>query len=166
MRRAKKVIVDVSSEFEKLTGRKYDLFEEYKTDDAEVAVVVLNSTAGTAKFVADEMRNKGIKVGVIKPRVFRPFPVDEIAKSLSRFKAVAVLDKVDGFNAAGGPLFTDIAAGLYANSINNTRLINYTYGLGGRDVDPSQLERVYNELKNIASTGKVESVYNYLGVRE
>lgn len=166
MRRAKKVIVDVSSEFEKLTGRKYGLFEEYKTDDAEVAVVVLNSTAGTAKFVADEMRNKGIKVGVIKPRVFRPFPVDEIAKSLSRFKAVAVLDKVDGFNAAGGPLFTDIAAALYAKSINNTKLINYTYGLGGRDVDSSQLERVYNELINIASTGKMESVYNYLGVRE
>lgn len=166
MSNAKKVILEVSEEFAKLTGRKYGLFEEYKTDDAEVVAVILNSTAGTAKYVVDQFRKQGKKVGLIKPRVFRPFPVDEIAAALSKFKAVAVMDKADSFNAAGGPLFTDVTSALYAKGVLGPKVINYIYGLGGRDVKADDIEVVYNELLNIASTGKVASVYNYLGVRE
>jgi pyruvate ferredoxin oxidoreductase alpha subunit len=85
----KRVILEVAEEFEKLTGRKYGFFEEYRMDDAEVAVVVMNSTAGTAKTVVDELREQGVKAGLIKPRVFRPFPFEEIGKALSGLKAVA-----------------------------------------------------------------------------
>ena len=86
MRAAKDVILEVSEEFAKMTGRKYGLFEEYKMEDAEVAIVVLNSTAGTAKHTIDELREKGVKAGLIKPRVFRPFPVTEIAQALKMLK--------------------------------------------------------------------------------
>lgn len=163
---AKKVILEVSKEFAKMTGREYGLFEEYKTEDAEVVAVILNSTAGTAKYVVDQMRAEGKKVGLIKPRVFRPFPVDEITAALSKFKAIAVMDKADSFNAAGGPLFTEITSAMYAKGVVAPKVINYIYGLGGRDVRSNDIEVVYNELLKIAGTGKVDSVYNYLGVRE
>ncbi|MCX8128954.1 MAG: pyruvate ferredoxin oxidoreductase [Clostridia bacterium] len=166
MMNAKKVILEVSAEFEKMTGRKYGLFEEYKTEDAEVVAVILNSTAGTAKYVVDQLRAQGKKIGLIKPRVFRPFPVDEIVAALSKFKAIAVMDKCDSFNAAAGPLFTEITSALYAKGVFGPKVVNYIYGLGGRDVKTETIEFVYDELLKIASTGKVESVYNYLGVRE
>ena len=102
MRNAKQVILDVSKDFEKMTGRRYSLFEEYKLDDAEVAIVCMNSTAGTTKFVVDSLRAKGIKAGLLKIRVYRPFPGEEVAKALAHVKAVAVLDKSDSLNAAGG----------------------------------------------------------------
>jgi pyruvate ferredoxin oxidoreductase alpha subunit len=166
MMNAKKVIVDVSEEFYKMTGRKYDLFEEYNKDGAEVAVVVLNSTAGTAKYVSDQYKEKGKKVAVIKPRVFRPFPVDELAPALSKYKAIAIMDKADSFNAAGGPLFTEVTSAMYAKGVTSPKVINYIYGLGGRDVKATDIETVINKLFEISSTGKVDTVYNYLGVRE
>jgi pyruvate ferredoxin oxidoreductase alpha subunit len=125
MANAKKVILEVSEEFAKMTGRSYGLFEEYKTEDADVVTVILNSTAGTAKFVVDQLRAEGKKVGLIKPRVFRPFPVDEITEALSKFKAVAVMDKADSFNAAGGPLFTEVTSGMFAKGVFGPKIINY-----------------------------------------
>ncbi len=166
MNNAKKVILEVAEDFAKMTGRKYGLFEEYNTEDADVAIVVLNSTAGTAKYVSDILRKQGKKVGVIKPRVYRPFPVDEIAAALSKFKAVAVLDKADSLNAAGAPLFTDVTSALFVKGVKDTKAVNYVYGLGGRDVTFEHIESVYNDLLKIAETGKVEKVYNYLGVRD
>lgn len=166
MKNAKRVILEVSEEFAKLTGRKYGLFEEYKTEDADAIIVVLNSTAGTAKYVVDKLRKEGKKVGVLKPRVFRPFPVDEIAEALSKCKAIAVMDKADSFNAAGGPLFTEITSAMLVKGACEPKTINYIYGLGGRDVKADDIEAVYSNLFEIIETGKVESVYNYLGVRE
>jgi pyruvate ferredoxin oxidoreductase alpha subunit len=165
MKNSKKVILEVAKEFEKLTGRKYGLFEEYQMADAEVAIVVINSTAGTAKDVVDELRKQGVKAGLIKIRVFRPFPVDEIALALSKCKAVAVMDKADSLNGAGGPLFTDVTSAMYGR-VNGVKTINYIYGLGGRDVKTDDIKVVYDELINIAKTGVVKEVYNYLGVRE
>jgi len=166
MNNAKRVILEVAREFAKLTGREYGFFEEYKTEDAEVAVVVLNSTAGTTKFVVDQLRSEGKKVGLVKPRVYRPFPADEIAEALSKFKAVAVLDKAASCNGAGGPLFTDVTSAMFVKGACSTKVINYIYGLGGRDVKADEIRSVYEELLKIADTGKVDSVYNYLGVRE
>ena len=162
---AKQVILDVSKEFEAATGRKYELFEKYMLDDAEVAIVVINSTAGTAKAVVNELREKGVKAGLLKIRVYRPFPAEEIAKALAHVKAVAILDKTDGLNAAGGPVFTDVTSALYSNNIS-IKAINYIYGIGGRDVRTDDIEEVYNELIKIKDTGVVENVYNYLGVRD
>ena len=164
MKNAKEVILEVSKKFEEMTGRKYGLFEEYMMEDAEIAIVVLNSTAGTAKYVVNKLREKGIKAGLIKPRVYRPFPVTEIADALKGLKAIAVMDKADSLNAAGGPLFTDVTSAMFVNNVN-VPTINYIYGLGGRDVKEDDIEKVYSNLQKIAETGKVESVYNYLGVK-
>ncbi|WP_427337676.1 pyruvate synthase subunit PorA [Caloranaerobacter sp. DY30410] len=165
MKNAKKVILEIAKEFEALTGRKYGLFEEYKMEDAEVAIVVLNSTAGTAKEVVDELREKGVKAGLIKIRVFRPFPVEELRDALKHVKAIAVMDKADSFSAAGGPVFVETRAALYDTETKPV-VISYIYGLGGRDVRTDDIMKVYNDLLEIVKTGEVKSVYNYLGVRE
>ncbi|MDA3730507.1 pyruvate ferredoxin oxidoreductase [Niameybacter massiliensis] len=163
MRKAKQVILDVSAEFEKLTGRSYGLFEEYMMDDAEKAIVIIGSTAGTAKAVVNELRAKGEKVGLIKVRVFRPFPAEEMAASLAKCKAVAVLDKCDGFTGKGAPLFNEVCTAMY---FDETRplAVNYIYGLGGRDVRVDDIEKVYNDLTEIVACGKVNDPYRYLGV--
>ena len=164
MKNAKKVIKEVSKEFEELTGRKYSLFEEYKTEDADIVIVAMNSTAGTAKFTADKLRKQGIKAGVLKVRVFRPFPGEEIAKALANAKAVAVLDKADGLNAVGGPLFTDITSAMQVSKVS-VPTVNYIYGIGGRDTKVSDLESVYTDLQEIVKTGKIDNPYRYLGLR-
>lgn len=165
MKNAKKVIEDVAKDFERMTGRKYELIEKYMMDDAEIAVVVLNSTAGTARYVVNQLREKGIKAGLVKPRVFRPFPVDEIADALKNCKAVAVMDKADSLNAAGGPLFTEVTSAMYVKGVTEPKVVNYIYGLGGRDVKADDIESVYNRLSDIAATGNIGEVYNHLGVR-
>lgn len=163
MRKAKDVILEVSKEFEKLTGRSYGLFEEYKMDEAERAVVVIGSTAGTAKAVVDELRAKGEKVGLIKVRVFRPFPAEEIAKALANCKAVAIMDKCDGFNGKGAPLFNEVCSALYFDE-TKPLAVNYIYGLGGRDVRVDDIEKVFSDLTEIVASGKVDDPYRYLGV--
>jgi len=165
MKNAKKVILQVAEEFEKITGRKYGFFEEYKLDDAEIAVVCMNSTAGTTKYVVDELRNKGIKAGLLKIRVFRPFPTEEVANAISHLKAVAILDKSNSLNAAGGALFEDVVSSLYVNN-KNVPAVNYIYGIGGRDTKSDDIEKVYNDLLQIAEQGKVENPYRYLGLRK
>ena len=165
MRNAKKVIAQVSKEFEELTGRKYSFFEEYKLDDAEIAIVCMNSTAGTTKFVVDQLRNKGIKAGLLKIRMFRPFPTEEIAKALSHLKAVAVLDKADSLNGAGGALFEDVTSAMFVNKVQ-VPTVNYIYGIGGRDTTSKDIESVYTDLTEIANNGETNDFYRYLGVRK
>ena len=164
MRKAKDVILDVAKDFEKWTGRHYDLFEGYKLEDAELVIVCMNSTAGTVKFVVNKLREQGIKAGLLKVRVYRPFPAGEIAKALSNAKAIAVLDKSDSLNAAGGALFTDVTSGMFVNGVN-VPTISYVYGIGGRDVPATQIESVYNDLAEIAKTGNMGNPYRYLGLR-
>lgn len=164
MKNAKEVILNVAKDFEKMTGRKYSFFEEYKTEDADFVIICMNSTAGTAKYEADKLREQGIKVGVLKLRVFRPFPAEEIAKAISHVKAVAVLDKADGLNAVGGPLFTDVTSGLYTNGVQIPTL-SYIYGIGGRDIKAEEIGTVYKDLSEVAKFGKVENPYRYLGLR-
>ena len=165
MRNAKKVILEVSQEFEKLTGRKYSFFEEYKMEDAELVVVCMNSTAGTTKAVVDDLRNKGVKAGLLKIRVFRPFPAEEVAKALSNAKAIAVLDKADSLNGVGGALFEDVVSGMYVNN-KNVPIVNYVYGIGGRDTTTKEISSVYSDLQKIADTGNVDNPYRYLGLRK
>lgn len=164
MKNAKKVILEVANDFEKLTGRKYGLFEEYKLDDCDVAIVCMNSTAGTAKVVVDELRDKGIKAGLLKLRVFRPFPAEEIAQALSKVKAVAVLDKSEALSGAGGVLFNEVTAGMYTSNIN-IPTVNYVYGIGGRDTTANDIESVYTDLLDIVKTNRVDNPYRYLGLR-
>ena len=164
MKIAKKVILEVAKDFEKMTGRKYELFESYKLEDAEIAIVCMNSTAGTTKVVVDELREKGIKAGLLKLRVFRPFPAEEIAKALENVKAVAVLDKADSLNACGGALFTDVTSGMYVNKCN-VPTVSYIYGIGGRDTTTKDILSVYEDLQEIVENKKIDNPYRYLGVR-
>ncbi len=164
MRNAVKVIPKIAKEFAKVFGREYGFLEGYKLNDAEVAIVALGSTVGTARAVVDSLRAKNIKAGILKLRVFRPFPEEEILSSLKHLKAIAVLDRADALNAIGGPLYNEIRAALYNKS--SISVVNYIYGLGGRDIGLDDINRVYSEALEIAKTGKVKEKVAYLGVRE
>ncbi len=164
-KRVPKVVLEVAKEFEKISGRKYELFENYRLDDAEIGIVILNSAAGTTKDVIDEYRERGVKVGLLKPRLYRPFPYEEVANALKNLKAVCVLDRADAFGGSFGPLYLDIAASL-CNFSQKPILINRIYGLGGRDFMPEHAAEVIEELKDIAQTGKIIKLKEYIGVRE
>lgn len=159
------VVREVADEFAKITGRRYDLFETYNLEDAEMGIVVLNSTAGTAKEVIDQLRRDGKKVGLLKPRLFRPLPVEELRKALAHLKVIGVMDRADTFGGFGGPLFSDIRSILY-DLDNRPIVVDYIYGLGGRDVTMDQIHKVFEDLDFINKTGRVESLISYLGVRE
>lgn len=163
--KAKGVILEVGKEYGRLTGREYGFFEEYRLKDADVAIVVMSSAAGTVKEVVDELREKGIKAGLLKPRVFRPFPSEEIARSLVGKKVVAILDRADSFGSAGGPLFPEIRSALY-DLPTRPKIINKIFGLGGREFGLSDVRAVYDELLDIARTGNIRILKEYITVRE
>lgn len=165
MRASKKVIADVSKDFELLTGRKYSFFEEYMLDDAEIAIVCMNSTAGTTKAVINKLRTQGIRAGLLKLRMFRPFPSEEISNALSHLKAVAILDKADSLNASGGALFEDITSAMYVNK-KTVPMVNYIYGIGGRDTKEDDLEKIFLDLLKIVKTGNIDNPYRYSGLRK
>jgi len=158
MRHVTPVLNQVQEEFAKISGRKYDIIEPYRMDDADYAVIAMGSTAGTLKEIVDEMRAEGKKVGSIKLRLFRPFPGAEMAKLLQGLKGVAVLDRAISIGSTG-PLFPEVRSALY-DSKERPRLINYVYGLGGRDIKPEELKHVYKQL--IYKEGET---LNFLGVR-
>jgi pyruvate ferredoxin oxidoreductase alpha subunit len=160
-----KAIPQVFAEFKKHFGVEYDFIETYKLDDADVAMVVLSSTAGTTKVVVDELRAQGKKVGLLKPRFFRPFSKEKIIQALKGLKAVAILDRSESFSNQGGPLFTEIRSALLDES-EKPLTVNYIYGLGGRDINTEQLKSVYADLERIVQTKKITKLINYLGVRE
>jgi pyruvate ferredoxin oxidoreductase alpha subunit len=164
MGRVKGVTLEVARDFEKLSGRKYGLFEAYRLDDAEVALVIMGSAAGTAKDVVDGLRDRGMRAGLLKPRLFRPFPYEEVAAALSPLKAVAVMDRADSFGGYG-PMFMEISSALY-QSKGRPALINKIYGLGGRDFLPEHAEEVFGELSGVASGGGIRAVKEYIGVRQ
>ncbi|MDD4626855.1 MAG: pyruvate ferredoxin oxidoreductase [Syntrophomonas sp.] len=164
MKAAKTRILEVAAEFEKISGRRYGLFEEYRMEDAELALVLIGSTAGTAKAAIDKLREDGVKAGLVKIRVFRPFPGEELARALAGTKAVAVMDKSEGFSANGGPLFAETCSALY-NLKERPYMINIVYGLGGRDVRTEDIEKVFGRLADIAGTGETHPVYTHMGQR-
>ena len=165
MRNAKKVILEVAKDFEKMTGRKYSFFEEYRMEDSEIAVVCMNSTAGTTKTVVDELREKGIKAGMVKVRVFRPFPAEEIAEALGNLKAVAIMDKADSLNAMGGALYEDVISSMYTAK-KQVPAVSYVYGIGGRDTTSNNIHEVFDYLAQVAKTGEIDNPYRYVGLRK
>jgi len=165
MNNAGRIVKAVGEEFGKKTGRTYGFFEAYRLDDADIAIVVLNSTAGTAKPVVDALRADGIKAGLLKPRMFRPFPAAELAAVLKGAKAIAVMDRAEGFSAMGGPIFPEIRSALY-DVEKKPVVVNYVYGLGGRNIGTKDIKAVYDELAQVAKTGQYSRLVTYLGVRE
>lgn len=159
------VILKVGKEYEKISGRKYGFFEEYKTKDADYIMLVMGSAAGTAKEAVDELREQGKKVGVLKLRVFRPFPAKEIAVALSRCKAVAIMDRCESYNGNGGPLGSEVTAALYRNKVM-IDAVNYIYGLAGRDFTVENVFDIFAELDDAVTSGTEIEQYQYIGLRK
>jgi len=167
MRNALKIIETIHDEYAQLTGRSYGdgLLERYRLDDADVAVICVGSTVGTIKAVVDELREKGVKAGLLRIRTFRPFPAEAIVKALAKVKAVAVMDRSMSFGGRGGAVFHEVRHALYDSS-NRPYVVNYVYGLGGRDTSPTQIRQVFEDLQKILHTKLVEALVSYLGLRE
>jgi len=159
------VIQEIGREFSQLCGREYGLFETYLMDDAEVAVVVLGSTAGTTRYVVDSLRRQGVKAGLLKLRAFRPFPARQIAETFKHLKSLAVMDRAISFGAHGGPLFMEICSALF-NAHLDIPVLNFIYGLGGRAAEIENIEEVYARLQKVAQAGQVDQAINYLNLRE
>ena len=167
MRKALDVIKQVHAEYANKSGRSYGngLVEAYRLDDAEVVAVCLGSTAGTVKTVVDELRTNGIKAGLLRIRTFRPLPVEDIISNLAGKKAVAVMDRSCSFGGNGGPLFHEIRHAVYDNP-DRPKLVNYVYGLGGRDITPFMIDGIYKEMQKLAETGEIERTVQFIGLRE
>ena len=167
MKNALTVIQDVNEEYAKISGRSYGnaLIESYHLDDAEIAVVVVGSTAGTMKAVVDELRAEGAKVGLLRLRTFRPFPAEVVRNALKHLKAVAVMDKSMSFGGVGGAVFQEVRHALYDLELQ-PYVVNYIYGLGGRDTSPKDFRKIFDELNHIQRTDNVERLINYVGLRE
>lgn len=165
MSHAPAVILEVGKEYGRLSGREYGFFEAHRLEDAEVAVVAIGSAAGSAKAVADSLRARGIKAGVLKVRVFRPWPWREIGDALASAQVVGVMDRADGLSNLGGPLFGDIRSALYDRA-RRPLMVDYIYGLGGRDVSLEDIEQVFRDLLRIKDEGRAAQLVTYLGVRE
>ena len=161
---ARRAILEVAADFQRTFGRSYGFLEEYRMEDAQTALVLIGSTAGTAKACVDQLRAQGRRVGLIKVRVFRPFPAQELAAALSRVEAAAVLDKSEGFSGCGGPLFADTRSACY-DLPNRPALINVVYGLGGRDCTVEDIRRVYDHLEGVRRSGQTGPVYLHMGQR-
>jgi pyruvate ferredoxin oxidoreductase alpha subunit len=136
---AAEVLDEVGLEFEELTGRRYRALERYRLEDAQHALVLMGSTAGTAKDVVDELRSDGEQVGLTRIGSFRPFPAQELRSALRGVRSATVLDRADSPGSAA-PLFAETAAALYGSGVE---LDGHVYGLGGRDLHPEDLRRVF-----------------------
>jgi len=165
MKSAPARIKEVGEAFGQMSGRGYGMLEEYRMDDAAYAVVLIGSSAGTGKAAVDMLRADGMAAGLIKVRVFRPFPAEELAIALAGTKAVAVMDKAESFSGQGGPLFAETRSALY-EAEDRPYMMNYVYGLGGRDVTIETFDGVFEDLQEVAATGDTGDGYRHIGVRE
>jgi len=165
MENAQSVVQSVGTEYSELSGRPFGVIETFGMEDAEVAIVVLGSTAGSVRHVARRLRAEGVRVGVVKIRCWRPFPVEELMAALKGLKAVAVLDRAESFGAEGGPVFLEVRAALYSLEAR-VPVIPYIYGLGGANVRLELIERVFADLTDIANGMPAPIGLIYLGVRE
>jgi pyruvate ferredoxin oxidoreductase alpha subunit len=167
MKNALGIIQQIHDDYAKATGRSYGnaLIDEYKLTDAEIALVCVGSAAGTIKDVVDDLRAEGVKAGLLRLRTFRPFPADQVRKALENVKAVAIMDKSISFGGNGGAVFHEVRHSMY-DSKSHPFLVDYIYGLGGRDTSPKDFRKVYNELQMIAHNKRVDKLVNFVGLRE
>jgi pyruvate ferredoxin oxidoreductase alpha subunit len=165
MENALRVISEIGEQYGRLTGRRYGLVEPYLLDDAEVAIVIIGSGAGAVRVAVDEMRRAGVKAGMLKIRSFRPFPGAAVAEALRGRAAVAVLERSSCFGGEGSPVFVEVCTALSVRGVS-PKLVNYIYGLGGRDTVPAEFCGIYRDLLQIVASGDAEPVFRYLGLRE
>jgi pyruvate ferredoxin oxidoreductase alpha subunit len=161
---AKKEIINVANDFQEISGREYGFYRGYKLEDAEIALIVMGSTAETGQIVIDELRKKKIKVGLLSLRVFRPFPAIEIAQALAHCKAICVMDRAEGFRAQGGPLFMETTSALFLADLK-IKTFSRIYGLGGREIDEMMIRDVFEDLIKINKGEKIK-LFAYVGLKK
>ncbi len=167
MQRALQTIKQVHDEYGDISGRRYGngLIDPYQLEDAEIAAICIGSTAGTTKVVVDQLRAKGVKAGLLRLRTYRPFPSKDLTKSLENVKAIAVMDRSHSFGAHGGPIFHEVRHVLFDAS-THPQVVNYIYGLGGRDMPQTLIHEIYRDLQEIVETKRVKKPVQFIGVRE
>ncbi|MHA2314792.1 MAG: pyruvate ferredoxin oxidoreductase [Candidatus Hermodarchaeia archaeon] len=168
MERARPVITQINDEWAQLTGRKYGdgYLQPFKVKDADAVLVTTGSSAGTARYVARQLRAQGKKVGLLKVRTFRPFPYKKLVRTLADVPVVGVFERTHTTGSLGGPLFTEVRSALYEQDTRPT-ILGYYGGLGGRDVTPNDFEAMYKELLKVKTTGKApRSSVKYVTVRK
>ena len=164
MEEALKYITDIDKEWAEISGRKYDYVEPYMMDDAEVALIGMGSMVGTIRYVVDELREEGIKAGMIKLRLFRPFPSEAIKKAVGKVPVLGVMEKCLSFGAPASPLMEELMTTYYHDK-EKPMMKNYVVGLGGRDVSPDMIKKAYKDMLKIKKTGKVDKLLTTIGVR-
>jgi pyruvate ferredoxin oxidoreductase alpha subunit len=164
MENAKRVIRQVFDDFSRVSGREYDFFEGYRLEDAEKVIVCCNSSAGNVKVIIDELRAKGEKAGLLKMRVFRPFNNEQVVEKLKNAKVVAVMERMSGFGSHGSPIFNEVRSAFHEEK-EKPPIVNYIYGLGGRELELELVRKIYAELGHVKE-GNVSELIRYLGVRE
>jgi pyruvate ferredoxin oxidoreductase alpha subunit len=164
MEEALKYITDIDEEWAEVSGRKYDYVEPYMMDDADVALIGMGSMVGTIRYVVDELREEGIKAGMVKLRLFRPFPAEAIKKAVGKVPVLGVMEKCLSFGAPASPLMEEIMTAYYHDK-EKPMMANYIVGLGGRDVSPDMIKEAYKAMLKIKETGKVEKLLTNIGVR-
>ncbi len=158
-------IKTVAREFEKVTGRKLEYVYPYKMEDAEVAVIGMGSVMGTVREVVDELRTEGVKAGMIKLRLFRPFPVEEILKAIGKVPVLGVMEKAYSIGGPGAPLYMEVKTALY-DQPKKPLVADYINGLGGKDTSPEMIRDIFKRLQAIKEKGAVAEPVSYIGVRE
>lgn len=159
------IVREVFNEFESISGKRYDFIEEYMTEDAEYIGISMGSSFGTLKDAVNTLRAQGRKVGAIKIRLYRPFPVKELAQALSKAKGVAVLDRADSFDGIGGPLFKDVCTAIFHNQ-NRPIVHNFIYGLGGREIHEEEFIKAFDRVERLEKGVETrDNLVEYLQVR-
>jgi len=162
--KSSKAIIDkVQREFHKKFGRDYHFLETYRLEDAEYAIIIMGSAAGTVKETVDILREKGERVGAVKIRVFRPFPYEDLKRTLSSLKSIAVMDRADSLSGFGGPVFNEVRSSLYELE-KRPAVLGFIYGLGGKDLFVKDIIEVF---KRVKSTKPKDLICGeYIGIEE
>ncbi|MBR1814059.1 MAG: pyruvate ferredoxin oxidoreductase [Lachnospiraceae bacterium] len=156
------VAKDVFAEYEKRFGRKLSAVESYRLEDAEVAVVTIGSMSGTGKYVVNQLREKGIKAGLLRICMFRPFPAEEIREALQNVKVIGVMDRSSGLGAFQGPVCSEVKAALLGTSC---QVYDFIGGIAGRDISDGSFRKIFGMLTD-AAAGKELAGTTWFDVRE
>ncbi|WP_280771890.1 thiamine pyrophosphate-dependent enzyme [Salipaludibacillus daqingensis] len=159
------VYKDIASEYEELSGRRYDILDQYGMEDAEVAVFLLNSAAESSKDVVDRLRAKGIKAGVVSPNIIRPFPAEDLRNALKNVKAVLVGERADSFGAKGANLTHELKSALQEDPDNNTLVLSRVFGMGGKDFYADDAEAFFDMAIEAAESGIIKKPFDYYGIQ-
>ncbi len=165
MEQALLAMPEVDAEYEKLSGRRYDFLHPYRMEDAEVAIMGLGSTMGTVRYVVDQLRDEGVRAGMVKMRVFRPFPAERLVEAIGGLPVLGVLDKSASFGAPGGPLYEEVKTVFYERE-ERPLIADYIHGLGGRDTSPEMIRDAFESLQKIHDRGRVDVPVSFVGARE